>query len=83
MNDCAYGAERHFLDLAGLSHRHAQFPDVDFAMLAGSLGLRAARVDSLSDLDALSETLRENLETPLLIDCKTDPALRAEWLDEL
>ena len=42
MNDAAYGAERHFLDLDGLPHRTSQFPATDFAPIASALGLRSA-----------------------------------------
>lgn len=82
MNDCAYGAERHFLDLAGLPHEHAQFPDLDFAALADSLGLQAKTIDSLSELQSIRQQISTRLTAPLLLDCKIDPALRAEWLEE-
>jgi thiamine pyrophosphate-dependent acetolactate synthase large subunit-like protein len=83
MNDRAYGAERHFLDLTDQPHRHSQFPDIDFAGVAGSLGLEAATVWTPDELEALTPRLRAPLEQPLLLDCKIDPALRAGWLEEL
>ncbi|HEY1488445.1 MAG TPA: thiamine pyrophosphate-binding protein, partial [Micromonosporaceae bacterium] len=47
MNDSAYGAERHFLELRGLSGKVAQFPDTDFGPVAEALGVSAATVRSL------------------------------------
>jgi thiamine pyrophosphate-dependent acetolactate synthase large subunit-like protein len=80
LNDQAYGAERHFMDLLGIDSRHARHPDIDFAGVARSLGIDAFSVDSLEQLDAVP--LDGSLRTPLLIDCKVDPEQRAAWLTE-
>jgi thiamine pyrophosphate-dependent acetolactate synthase large subunit-like protein len=81
MNDQAYGAERHFLDLDGIPHEHALFPDIAFADVAESLGLQAFTIRSLSALDQHA-TLLANPPLPLLLDCKINPSIRGPWLEE-
>jgi thiamine pyrophosphate-dependent acetolactate synthase large subunit-like protein len=83
LNDQAYGAERHLLDLAGTANHMSRFGDIEFAEVASGLGLRAATIRRASDLDALAATLREPLTEPLLLDGKIVPDLRARWMEEL
>jgi acetolactate synthase I/II/III large subunit len=82
MNDRAYGAEVHFLDLEGLPYEYAQFEDVDFAAVARALGITAFTVRHLGDLEAHSSLLAQP-DGPLLIDCKINPRVRAQWLVDL
>jgi acetolactate synthase-1/2/3 large subunit len=82
MNDNAWGAERHFLDLLELPHQHAELDDVDFAAVAAGLGLTSARIDALEQLDAHAERLSAPAGAPLLLDCRIHPELRARWMDE-
>jgi thiamine pyrophosphate-dependent acetolactate synthase large subunit-like protein len=82
MNDRAYGAERHFLDLEGLPHHHSQFNDIDFAAVAGGLGMEAVTIRSTADVQACAPRLTQP-ETPLLLDCKINGAVRAQWLVDL
>jgi 5-guanidino-2-oxopentanoate decarboxylase len=42
LNDAAYGAEVHALQVLGLPDAHAHFGDIDFAGLAAALGARSA-----------------------------------------
>lgn len=79
-NDQAYGAERHFLDVAGLPRHTSMFPDTDFAAVANALGMRGVTVTSVADLAPVK--LDSRLGAPLLLDCKIDPAFRARWFDE-
>jgi len=81
MNDAAYGAERHFLDLDGLPHRTSQFPATDFAPIASALGLRSATIRTVGDLHECASLVRE--PGPSLLDCKIRPDVRANWIDEL
>ena len=83
MNDRAWGAERHFLDMMGLPHDQAVFGNVDFAALSRSLGIDGKTVRSPAELKALKPELSEVRRTPLLIDCKIRGDLRASWLDEM
>jgi thiamine pyrophosphate-dependent acetolactate synthase large subunit-like protein len=82
MNDRAWGAERHFLDLLGLPHAQAQLPDVDFAAVAAGLGIAGARIRSLGELDAHADRLAAATGAPLVLDCHIHADLRARWMDE-
>lgn len=81
LNDQAYGAERHFLDLEGISNDLARFPDIEFAAVGSALGIESATVHSLDDLDDLD--IATPRTRPLLLDCKIDPEVRSEWLEEI
>src|SRR5262249_805828 len=50
MNDCAYGAELHFLRLRQQPVAKSVFPDVDFAPIAEGFGFEAATIRTLEDL---------------------------------
>lgn len=79
MNDRAYGAEVQVLESEGLPHHYAQFEDVDFAAVARGLGITAFTVRCADDLKANSSLLAEP-NAPLLIDCKVNPRVRAQWM---
>lgn len=81
MNDHAYGAEKHFLDLEALPDTEAVFPEVDFAPLASALGIDSATVRGAVDL-ARARELVEARRGPVLLDCKITPWVRAEWLED-
>jgi acetolactate synthase-1/2/3 large subunit len=82
MNDRAYGAERHLLDIFDLPNGLAKFPDTDFAAVAAALGIEAATVRRVGDLASVAAKLGGGTE-PLLLDCKILPDLRASWIDEV
>ncbi|MEA2813052.1 MAG: acetolactate synthase large subunit, partial [Rhodospirillaceae bacterium] len=44
MNDCAYGAELHFLKMRDLPVAKSVFPDVDYAPIAEAFGFQAATI---------------------------------------
>lgn len=81
MNDAAYGAEVHFLHLRGLNGDVAALPPQDFAAIAASMGMNAAIVRTPEE--ALEAAQIGPLTAPLLLDCRIDPTLRANWLDDL
>ena len=81
MNDCAYGAELHYLKLRGMALHTTQFPDVDFAPVAEAFGFRAATVRTVDELRALGPMLAA-LEGPVLIDCKINGAVAAGFIEE-
>jgi thiamine pyrophosphate-dependent acetolactate synthase large subunit-like protein len=83
LNDHAYGAERHLLDLAGHPHHRSQFPDTDFAAVGAGLGMVAATIRTAADLARHASTLAAPLDEPMLLDCKIMPELRATWMEEL
>jgi thiamine pyrophosphate-dependent acetolactate synthase large subunit-like protein len=83
MDDRALGAERHFLDLMGVSHQQSVFGDVDFAGVARALGIESETVRSPDDLRALAPRLSQPRSEPLLLDCKIRGDLRARWLEEI
>lgn len=81
MNDCAYGAELHFLKMHGLPTGKSVFPDLDFAPVAEGFGFRAATIRSLADLRAAAPLLAKR-EGPVLLDCKLNAAVAAPFMSE-
>lgn len=81
MNDCAYGAELHYLKLRDMPVTTTQFPDVDFAPVAQAFGFKTATVRTLEELRALAPLLAAP-EGPMLIDCKINAAIAAGFLLE-
>jgi thiamine pyrophosphate-dependent acetolactate synthase large subunit-like protein len=82
MNDHAYGAERHLLDISGKPNCLAKFPDTSFAAVAQALGIKAVTVRSVNDLTENLPDLRPEAG-PLLLDCKIRPDVRARWIEEV
>jgi len=81
-NDAAYGAEVHHFGPLGLPTGLVEFGDRDFAAVAGALGARAAAVRAPEDLAAPVGEWLGALDGPLVLDCKVNPAVRAERLAE-
>ena len=81
LDDGAYGAEVHHFGPMGEPTRLVEFGTRDFAGVMRALGGRAETVRSLDDLDVLDEWVAR-VDGPWLLDCKVDPAIRAEWLQE-
>ena len=82
MNDCAYGAELHFLALRKLPVGKSVFPDVDFATVAEAFGFQAYTIRSLDDLRALGPVLGKP-DGPILLDCKVNADIAAPFMGEL
>lgn len=82
MNDCAYGAELHFLRLRQLPVAKSVFPDVDFAPVAAAFGYDAHTVRTLAELEALAETLARP-EGPIFLDCKINADVAAPFMSEI
>jgi len=81
MNDCAYGAELHFLALRKLPVGKSVFPDVDFATVAEAFGFQAYTVRTLDELRALRPVLGKP-EGPILLDCKVNAEIAAPFMGE-
>jgi thiamine pyrophosphate-dependent acetolactate synthase large subunit-like protein len=81
LNDCAYGAELHFLKERNMPTALSQFPDMDFAPVAEAFGFEAATVRTLDELRALAPRL-SNPEGPIFLDCKINSAVMAPFLLE-
>jgi acetolactate synthase I/II/III large subunit len=81
-NDAAYAAEVHHFAPEGASMETVRFPETDFAALARSVGLEAATVRSLADLEVVRDWLARGRPKPLLLDAKVVPTVVAEWLEE-
>jgi acetolactate synthase I/II/III large subunit len=81
MNDCAYGAELHYLKMRDAPVGKSVFLDVDFAPLAASLGFETATVRTLAELQAIAPMLAKP-RGPILIDCKINAAVMAPFLLE-
>lgn len=82
MNDCAYGAERHYLELEHMPIARAIFPDVDYAPVAEAFGFRAATIRSLEDLRRAAALLQAP-DGPVLLDCKINAAIAAPFTPEM
>ncbi|MFO1080055.1 MAG: thiamine pyrophosphate-binding protein [Reyranellaceae bacterium] len=82
MNDCAYGAELHFLKMRELPVARSVFPDVDYAPVAEAFGFQAATVRSLAELEKLAPLLARP-EGPILLDCKLNAAVAAPFMSEV
>jgi acetolactate synthase I/II/III large subunit len=76
MDDGAYGAEVHHFGPMGDPTQLVEFGQRDFAGVARALGIPGRTVRSLDDLDGLEVT------GPYVLDCKVDPSVKAEWLQE-
>ena len=81
MNDCAYGAELHYLRLRNMSLSTTQFPDIDYAPVAEAFGFRAATVRTVAELRALAPLLAAP-DGPVFIDCKINGGVAAGFLEE-
>ena len=81
-NDASYAAEVHHFAPEGAPMDAVRFPDTDFAGVARALGLEAATIRELPDLEALRDWLERGRPKPLLLDAKVVPTVVAEWLEE-
>ncbi len=81
MNDCAYGAELHFLKMRDLPVSKSVFPDVDYAPIAEAFGFQAATVRTLDDLQKLAPVLAKP-DGPVFLDCKLNAAVAAPFMSE-
>ena len=81
MNDCAYGAELHFLALRKLPVGKSVFPDVEFAAVAEAFGFQAYTIRTLDELRALGPVLARP-EGPILLDCKINADIASPFMGE-
>ena len=81
MNDCAYGAELHFLKMRDLPVAKSVFPDVDYAPIAEAFGYQAATVRTLDDLQKMSSLLAKP-DGPIFLDCKLNADVAAPFMSE-
>ena len=81
MNDCAYGAELHFLKLRQQPVGKSVFPDVDFAPIAEGFGFEAATIRTLEDLRRIAPKLRKP-DGPIFLDCKINADVAAPFMSE-
>ena len=81
MNDCAYGAELHFLQMRDMPVAKAVFVDIDFAPVAEAFGFEAYTVRTLDELRKLAPVLK-NPQGPILLDCKINASVAAGYHTE-
>ncbi len=81
MNDCAYGAELHFLAMRKLPVGKSVFPDVDFASVAEAFGFETYTIRTLAELRALGRVLGKP-EGPIFLDCKINADIAAPFMGE-
>lgn len=71
-NDSALSGELHFLRESGYGDELARSENPSFEAIARSLGLDAATITTIDELNALRPRL-QRLEGPMLLDCKVTP----------
>ena len=76
-NDAALGAEVNVLSDLGMDTRQAQIAAPSFEAIARALGAQAATVRSTQDLRVLKGWLAAPQGTPLVLDCRVNPDVRA------
>jgi acetolactate synthase-1/2/3 large subunit len=81
MNDCAYGAELHFLKMRELPVAKSVFPDVDYAPIAEAFGYQAATIRTLDDLQKVASLLAKP-DGPIFLDCKLNADVAAPFMSE-
>src|SRR5262245_13348308 len=81
MNDCAYGAELHFLKMRDLPVAKSVFADVDYAPVAEAFGFQAATIRTLDDLQKAASMLARP-GGPVFLDCKLNAAVAAPFMSE-
>jgi len=81
MNDCAYGAELHFLAMRKLPVGKSVFPDVEFASVAEAFGFQAYTIRTLDELRALGPILSKP-DGSILLDCKINAEIAAPFMGE-
>jgi thiamine pyrophosphate-dependent acetolactate synthase large subunit-like protein len=81
MNDCAYGAELHYLKMRDAPVGKSVCLDVVCAPIAAALGVQSATVRTMDELQALAPLLAKP-DGPILIDCKINASVMAPFLLE-
>lgn len=81
MNDCAYGAELHFLKERDAPVGLSIFPDIDYEPVAAAFGFETATVRTLDELRALAPMLA-NPDGPVFVECKINASVVAPFLLE-
>lgn len=81
MNDCAYGAELHFLKLRQQPVGKSVFPDVDYAPVAAAFGFDAETIRTVEDLRRVAPKLKSP-EGPIFLDCKLNADVAAPFMSE-
>ncbi|CAN5353863.1 thiamine pyrophosphate-binding protein [soil metagenome] len=81
MNDCAYGAETHYLKMRNMPVGKSIFPDIDYAPIAEGFGFQTATIRTLDDLRQAAPLL-QNPDGPVLLDCKITASVMAPFLLE-
>ncbi|MGE0767590.1 MAG: thiamine pyrophosphate-binding protein [Hyphomicrobiaceae bacterium] len=81
MNDCAYGAELHFLKLRQQPVGKSVFPDVDYAPVAAAFGFDAETIRTREDLERVAPKLRKP-DGPIFLDCKLNADVAAPFMSE-
>lgn len=77
-NDSAFGAELHYMREQGYDDAPTRYSNPSFEEVARSLGLEAATVASVDDLERLRPRLAHR-DRPLLLDCKVSPDVYGEF----
>lgn len=77
-NDESYGAEVNAITNLGMDPRIANTPCPSFEAMALAMGARAATVRKVADLRAIDQWILDRPAVPLVLDCRVNPAVRAD-----
>jgi thiamine pyrophosphate-dependent acetolactate synthase large subunit-like protein len=83
MNDEALGSEYHQLDLAGKNAAAARSETPDFADVAEDFGVRGYTIQSINDIEAISDELSRPPDDPRVVDCKINREVRHRFYLDL
>jgi thiamine pyrophosphate-dependent acetolactate synthase large subunit-like protein len=81
MNDEALGAEVHLGDLMGVPRSLCLIPTPSLAAVAESMGAEGFTIACSDDIASLACRLERPVERPLLLDCRINGDVRADWFD--
>ena len=81
-NDSSYNVEYQFLTEMKDNLSISIFDDRSFADIASAFGIRSYEARKISDLTALSDSLRK-IDRPVLIDFKVDRNIITEWWEDI
>lgn len=82
-NDGQYGAEVHLYGAMGLDEEPMRIPTVNFAAVAEAFGATGVVVETLADLDALSEWRNAGAKGTILLDCRISGSIVAPYQREI
>lgn len=82
VNDGAFAAELHHLNLIDMPSEQSVFGNADVAAVARALGAQGLTASKVEDLDALRGWL-ESRDGPMVVDCKVTRSVWDRWMEDV